>query len=93
MHFDDALVGGQFKVGIGVVPAIGEGLSKINGSAYFEGPAVFGGAHEFVTPYATVCIGAYGNSDDSPISAIAGITPGIMLPGGNHSPYLSLIHI
>ena len=87
MHFDDALVGGQFKVGIGVVPAIGEGLSKINGSAYFEGPAVFGGAHEFVTPYATVCIGKYANSDNSPISAIAGITPGILLPGGNHSPY------
>ena len=27
--------------------------------------AVFGGT-EFITPYATVCIGAYGNSDDSP---------------------------
>ena len=87
MHLDDCLTGGQLKVGIGVVPAIGEGISKINGSAYIEGPAVFGGAHEFVTPYATVCIGAYGNSDDSPISAIAGITPGILLPGGNLSPY------
>jgi len=59
MHVDDSCVGGQLKVGIGVVPAIGEGLSKINGSAYFEGPAVFGGAHEFLVPYATVCIGKY----------------------------------
>ena len=62
---DDQNVGGQLKVGIGIVPAIGEGPLKINGSMYSEGPAVFGGATEFITPYATVCIGAYANSDDS----------------------------
>ena len=87
MFLDDCNIGGQLKVGNGIVPAIGEGIVKINGSQYVEGPAIFGAAHEFVTPYATVCIGAYGNSDPSPISAIAGLVPGLMLPGGNHSKY------
>ena len=84
---DDQNIGGQLKIGEGIVPAIGEGITKVNGSMYAEGPAVFGGSTEFITPYATVCIGAYANSDDSPISAVAGICPGILLPRGNHSPY------
>ena len=87
MNLDEVITGGQLRVGVGIVPAIGEGPVKVNGGSYIEGPAVFGGATEFPTPYATVCIGAYGNSDDSPISAIAGITPGLLLPGGNHTPY------
>ena len=87
MNSDELVTGGQLRVGVGIVPAIGEGPVKVNGGSYIEGPAVFGGATEFPTPYATVCIGAYGNSDDSPISAIAGITPGLLLPGGNHTPY------
>ena len=87
MNLDEVVTGGQLRVGVGIVPAIGEGPVKVNGGSYIEGPAVFGGATEFITPYATVCIGAYANSDDSPISAIAGITPGLLLPGGNHSPY------
>ena len=87
MNLDEVVTGGQLRVGVGIVPAIGEGAVKVNGGSYIEGPAVFGGATEFATPYATVCIGAYGNSDDSPISSLAGITPGILLPGGNHSPY------
>ena len=32
MQFDDLNVGGQFKVGTGVCPAIKEGAQKINGS-------------------------------------------------------------
>ena len=87
MNLDEVVTGGQLRVGVGIVPAIGEGPVKVNGGSYIEGPAVFGGATEFITPYATVCIGAYANSDDSPISAIAGMTPGLLLPGGNHSPY------
>ena len=87
MNLDHVETGGTHRVGVGIVPAIGEGATKINGSSYVEGPAVFGGATEFITPYATVCIGAYANSDDSPISSLAGITPGLLLPGGNHSPY------
>jgi len=66
---DDQNIGGQLKIGEGIVPAIGEGITKVNGSMYAEGPAVFGGSTEFITPYATVCIGAYANSDDSPIYA------------------------
>ena len=87
MNLDEVVTGGQLRVGVGIVPAIGEGPVKVNGGSYIEGPAVFGGATEFVTPYATVCIGAYANSDDSPISSLAGITPGLLLPGGNHTPY------
>ena len=87
MNLDEVVTGGQLRVGVGIVPAIGEGATKVNGGSYIEGPAVFCGSHEFVTPYATVCIGAYANSDDSPISAIAGQTPGLLFPGGNHSPY------
>ena len=84
---DDQNIGGQLKVGTGFVPAVGESLAKINGSMYAEGPAVFGAPQEFIIPYATVCIGAYANSDDSPISSLAGLCPGILLPRGNHSPY------
>tara|TARA_R110002020_G_scaffold100290_2_gene237234 strand:+ start:4874 stop:5671 length:798 start_codon:yes stop_codon:yes gene_type:complete len=87
MNLDEVVTGGQLRVGVGIVPAIGEGAVKVNGGSYIEGPAVFGGAIEFPTPYATVCIGAYANSDDSPISSLAGITPGLLLPGGNHTPY------
>ena len=87
MFLDDVNIGGQLKVGTGIVPACGESLSKVNGSMYCEGPAVFGGQLEFLSPYATVCIGGYANSDNSPISSLTGIVPGILLPGGNHSPY------
>lgn len=84
---DDQNIGGQLKVGTGFVPAVGESIAKINGSAYVEGPAVFGAPMEFIIPYATVCIGPYENNDPSPVSAVAGILPGILIPGGNHSKY------
>jgi hypothetical protein len=84
---DDQNIGGQLKVGTGFVPAVGESLAKINGSMYAEGPAVFGAPQEFIIPYATVCIGPYANSDPSPVSKVAGILPGILIPGGNHSKY------
>ena len=87
MFLDDVNIGGQLKVGTGIVPACGESLAKVNGSMYCEGPAVFGGQLEFPTPYATVCIGGYGNSDNSAVSKLTGIVPGVLLPGGNHSPY------
>jgi hypothetical protein len=87
MNLDEIITGGQLRVGVGIVPAIGEGALKVNGGSYIEGPAVFGGAQEFATPYATVCIGAYANSDGAPMSAVAGNTPGLLMPGGNHSPY------
>ena len=42
MFLDDVNIGGQLKVGTGIVPACGESLAKVNGSMYCEGPAVFG---------------------------------------------------
>ena len=44
---DDQNIGGQLKVGIGICPAIGEGPTKVNGSAYIEGPIVMGSATAF----------------------------------------------
>ena len=75
---DDQNIGGQLKIGEGIVPAIGEGITKVNGSMYAEGPAVFGGSTSY-PPYATVCIGAYANSDDSLSPLLQRICPGILL--------------
>jgi len=61
--FDDAAIGGQFRVGQGICPAIGEGVTKINGSMHAEGPSVFGNPMNFPTGYATVNIGALTNDD------------------------------
>ena len=62
-HFDDVNVGGQIKIGTGIVPAIKEGDEKINGSMYAEGPIVFGSPTTFPTTYATVNIAPLTNSD------------------------------
>ena len=35
-NLDDANVGGQIKVGTGIFPAIGEGVTRVNGSAGIE---------------------------------------------------------
>ena len=43
----DTVIGGQLKVGTGLCPAIGEGLTKINGSAGVEGPALVGAPLSF----------------------------------------------
>ena len=82
-NMDDLQVGGQLKVGTGVVPAIKEGNQKINGSMYAEGPVVFGAPIEFSTAYATVNIGPLTNSDpDSVPPVVFGAVCGF-----NHSPY------
>ena len=39
-NFDDIQVGGQLRVGTGIVAAIKEGDTKINGSMHAEGPVV-----------------------------------------------------
>ena len=62
--FDDLQVGGQIQVGAGVPPAIGQGDTKINGSAHIEGPMVFGGPLEFAENSATTMIGRTRNDDD-----------------------------
>ena len=53
-NLDDANVGGQLKVGSAIVPAIGEGATRVNGSMYSEGPIVMGNPTTFPIPYATV---------------------------------------
>ena len=72
-NLDDANVGGQLKLGTGIFPAIGEGPTKVNGSAGIEGPVVIGNPTTFPWPYATVNIGPLTNSDNA-------ISP--FIPGG-----------
>ena len=47
-NLDDVNVGGQLKIGTGIVPACKEGNQKINGSLYAEGPIVFGNQTQFI---------------------------------------------
>ena len=65
-NLDDANVGGQIKVGTGIFPAIGEGVTRVNGSAGIEGPIVMGNPTTFPFPYATVNIAPLTNSDSLP---------------------------
>ena len=61
--FDDISCGGQLQVGTGVVPAIGIGDNKINGSAHVEGPMVVGPPQAFPAALGTVMIGPLLNDD------------------------------
>ena len=61
--FDDMNIGGQLKVGQSFVPAIKEGNSKINGSAYVEGPMVVGAGVYYPSTYATLMVGPLANPD------------------------------
>lgn len=81
--FDDLIVGGQFRVGTGIVPSIKEGDKKINGSAFIEGPAVIGNPTQFPFTYATLMVGPLTNSDPDSTSPFA---PGALCTGVNN-PY------
>jgi len=83
MDLPDLNVGGQLKVGTGIVPAIKEGDTKINGSMFAEGPVVFGAPLQFPTAYATVNIGPLTNSDPD---SVPPVIPG-SLCSGVHNPY------
>jgi len=61
--FDDISCGGQLQVGTGVVPAIGQGDNKINGSAHVEGPMVVGPPQEYSSATATMMVGPLSNDD------------------------------
>ena len=61
--FDDVSCGGQLQVGTGVVPSIGIGDNKINGSAHVEGPMVVGPPQAFPSATATMMIGPLTNDD------------------------------
>ena len=80
--FDDLNVGGQLKVGIGIVPAIGEGPTKVNGSMYAEGPIVMGSATAFPWPYGCLNVGPLVNEDN----LVPPIVPGVLCYGTNN-PY------
>jgi len=62
--FDDINCGGRLQVGTGIVPAIKEGDTKINGSMHAEGPVVFGGPTEFDDNVATLMVGRTKNDDE-----------------------------
>ena len=72
-NLDDVNTGGQLKVGTGICPAIGEGITKVNGSALIEGPVVMGNPTTFPIPFATVNIAPLTNSDN----LIPPIIPGV----------------
>jgi len=60
---DDVASGGQMVVGAGVPKALGLGPSKINGSAYVEGPFQTGQAGAHNSCKATLMIGPLTNPD------------------------------
>jgi len=68
-NMDDVQVGGQLRVGTGIVPAIKEGDERINGSMHSEGPVVFGGPIEFDDNIATLMVGRTKNNDDDCVPA------------------------
>jgi len=81
--FPDVVVGGQLKVGSGICPAIGEGLTKINGSAGILGPAVVGSPMSFPIAMGTLMAGPLMNPDPD---VKPPFIPG-MLCYGIHNPY------
>ena len=69
--FDDISCGGQLQVGAGVVPAIGVGDKKINGSAHIEGPMVVGPPQLYPAPgFATLMVGPLANDDPDCVGAL-----------------------
>ena len=66
---DDVQIGGQLRVGTGIVAAIKEGDIKINGSMFSEGPVVFGGPTEFPDNFATLMVGRTKNDDKDCVPA------------------------
>lgn len=64
MNLDDTNVGGQLKVGSGVVPAVGEGDKRINGSMYAEGPVQLGDQGAYGSNEATLMVARTTNSDE-----------------------------
>mgnify|MGYP003122453720 FL=1 len=80
--FDDLNIGGQLKVGIGIVPAVGEGPTKVNGSMYAEGPIVMGSATAFPWPYGCLNVGPLVNEDN----LVTPVVPGVLCYGTNN-PY------
>ena len=81
-NLDDAVVGGQLRVGSGIAPAVGEGPLKMNGSAAIEGPVVIGQQTHFPIPFAALNVAPLTNQD----LTLPSFVPG-MLPLGLSNPY------
>ena len=82
-NLDDANIGAQLKVGTGIFPAIGEGVTRVNGSAGIEGPVVIGNPTTFPIPFGTVNIGPLTNSDN----LIPPFIPGLFCYGLPSNPF------
>lgn len=83
-NMDDVAVGGQYMVGAGTPLILGVGLTKIRGSAFIEGPEIFGNANTFPNVWAGTMIGPLTNKD-SPPPFIPGAIQACTLT--NNSPY------
>lgn len=70
-NLDDVSIGGQLTVGIGFPIGLGIGPTKINGSAYIEGPLLVGNSLSFPLPEASVMVARNVNPD------IGGLVPSI----------------
>lgn len=78
---DDLSVSHQLVVGDGFpVQVLGVGPRKIRGSAYVEGPAVFGSAGAFPNVWATVMIGPNSNVDSPPPAIPGALCTGVSNP-------------
>ena len=84
-NLDDANIGGQMKCGTGIFPAIGEGVTRVNGSCGIEGPAVIGSPLHYPFAFAGTNIGPLTNSD-----ALPAFCPGA-LPLGLSNPYSLMV--
>ena len=68
---DDLALGGQLMVGAGQPVMMGVGGSKINGSAFIEGPMQIGSAGQYKTVDATLMVGQTFNSESkSPLYSL-----------------------
>ena len=88
-NFDDIQVCGQLRVGTGIVAAIKEGDTKINGSMHSEGPVVFGGPTEFSDNVATLMVGRTNNDDKDcvPANRSLWVKGNTRLEGDSGTPY------
>jgi len=83
-NMDDCCIGGEFMVGAGIPLILGTGPTKIRGSAYIEGPEIFGNANTFPNVWAGTMIAPLTNKDSPPP-----VIPGVLqacVPT-NNSPY------
>ena len=88
-NLDDVNIGGQLKIGTGIVPAIKEGDERINGSMYAEGPVVLGGPTEVTENRATLMVTRTKNNDKDcePADRSLWVNGNMFLNGDDGTPY------